>query len=214
MQKYLVKNNLSNPTIRALLTALLLITLPLNAYASLIIQEVLYDGDGSDSDDAFTELFGTPGMDLVGWQLIGINGRNGDIYRSLNLSGAVVPADGILLIATADANLLVATQRDWIANVDWQNGPDAIQLWNPLGDIIDALQYGDATLFNAGNGNPTADISAGWSLNRTANNGDNLSDFSAQQIPTPGAMANTIPEPSSVLLVGAALIVMRIRRNG
>ena len=43
-----------------------------NAAPITVINEVLYDGPGSDADDVFTELFGTPGLALDGWSLTGL----------------------------------------------------------------------------------------------------------------------------------------------
>ena len=80
--------------------------------ATPIIQEVLYDGPGSDADDAFTELYGTPGVNLDGWALVGVNGGDGTVYRTVDLTGAPFPADGILVIATSSAAGEVLLQRD------------------------------------------------------------------------------------------------------
>ena len=134
--------------------------------ATPIIQEVLYDGPGSDADDAFTELCGTPGENLDGWALVGVNGGDGGDYRTVDLSGALFPADGILVIATSSAAGEVLLQRDLVGSVDWQNGPDTVQLRDPGGTVVDALQYGDAGAFSAGEGAPTPRVAAGESLSR------------------------------------------------
>ncbi|HIG16635.1 MAG TPA: hypothetical protein EYQ31_04720, partial [Candidatus Handelsmanbacteria bacterium] len=96
--------------------------------AQVLIQEVLYDGPGSDGDDAFTELVGPAGMTMEDWSLVGINGSKGTVYRTVDLSGAVIPSDGVLVIATSSANDSLAAVRDFIGSVDWQNGPDAVRL--------------------------------------------------------------------------------------
>ena len=88
------------------------------ALSALVIQEVLYDGPGADAPSVFTELFGTPGMSLDNYTLVGINGRFGTSYRTISLTGAVIPADGVLVIATGDANASLALVRDLTANVD------------------------------------------------------------------------------------------------
>ena len=134
--------------------------------ATPIIQEVLYDGPGSDADDAFTELSGTPGENLDGWTLVDVNGGDGGDYRTVDLSGALFPADGILVIATSSAAGEVLLQRDLVGSVDWQNGPDAVQLRDPGGTVVDALQYGDAGAFSAGEGAPAPRVAAGESLSR------------------------------------------------
>ena len=163
-----------------LLLALLLLSAPA-AQAAVVIQEVLYDGPGSDADDVFIELFGSPGTLLDGWSLAGINGLNGDVYRTIDLSGTVIPVDGIFVIATDSASASLAAVRDLVANVDWQNGPDAIRLFE--GEmLIDALQYGDAGIFNAGEGDFAVDVTGATSLSRDpfgTDTNDNAIDFSA-----------------------------------
>ena len=76
---------------------LLLIAVPV--LAQVRIQEILYDGPGSDADDAFTELTGPPGWSLDGWSLVGINGTTASAYRTVPLAGTI-PADGVYVVAT------------------------------------------------------------------------------------------------------------------
>ena len=175
-----------------------------------LINEVLYDGPGSDADDVFTELFGTPGLNLNGWSLTGTNGADGSVYRTIDLTGGIFPADGIFLIATASA---LFTGVDLFANVDWQNGPDSIQLLDNTGTIVDALQYGDAGAFNAGEGSPAVDVSAGQSLSRDVfgtNTDNNLADFSVLDSPTPGTgpVVTQVPEPRTFWLMVAGLFCL------
>ena len=159
------------------------------------IQEVLYDGSGTDSEEAFTEITGPPGKALTGWSLVGVNGSDGQSYRTISLDGATIPADGVLVVAHANATGAVLTHRDTTANVDWQNGPDAVQLLHTQGgvvDTVDALQYGDAGQHNAGEGSPAPKVKAGQSLSRSADGSDtddNLTDFTAQDTPTPGTLS-------------------------
>ena len=89
--------------VRLRLFSVLLLLTPQISFSQLRIHEVLYDGPGTDADDAFTEIVGSPGFSLDGWRLVGINGGNGEIYRDLDLTGAVIPADSILVIATSNA---------------------------------------------------------------------------------------------------------------
>ena len=195
----------------------ILTTFPHAVWASpILIQEVFYDASGPDSPFAFTELVGPPGASLDGWSLAGVNGSNGTPYRTLDLTGSSIPLDGIFVIATASANIELAAQRDLIGNVDWQNGPDAVVLWNTLVEVLDALQYGDAGLGNAGEGRPALDVAAGFSLSRdpfSTDTNDNAADFHAAT-PTPGrvgAVAVTVPEPTSeaLLLLGLAAALHR-----
>lgn len=103
------------------------------ASAGPIIHEVFYDAVGSDTGQVFTEIYGEAGMSLSGWSLVGINGSSGSPYRTIDLTGAVIPADSILVIAQSSATPLLAGFRDFVANVDWQNGPDAVQFLDPWG---------------------------------------------------------------------------------
>ena len=195
--------------------------IPGQVMALPVIQEVFYDAAGGDATHVFTELYGIPDMNLDGWKLLGINGFNGSTYRTIQLAGAIIPDDGLLVIATLSAAGNVLAHRDFTANVDWQNGPDTVQLLNPLNIIIDALQYGDAGAKNAGEGTPALDVSAGRSLSRDAfgtDTNNNLADFVNLATPTPGVgpNANPVPEPTTLLLLStgiAALYLQRRRQN-
>ena len=174
---------------KALLLPIVLLT-PQLTFSQPRLQEILYDGVGTDADDAFTEIVGSPGLSLDGWRLVGVNGGNGEIYRDVDLTGAVIPADSVLVIATSGAAGAVLDERDFIANVDWQNGPDAVQLRDSTGAVTDALQYGDAGTFNSGEGMPATPASAGKSLSRdrsSTDTDDNATDFSILAPPTPGS---------------------------
>lgn len=201
------------PSRRALaLVLLLLVTAATGASAGPILQEVVYDGVGSDADDVFTEIAVEEGFSLTGWSLQGVNGNDGKAYRTISLSGMTVPADGLLVIATAGAAGDVLAARDYTANVDWQNGPDAIRLLDPAGTIMDALQYGNAGLYNAGEGLWAPDVAAGFSLSRDAfgtDTGDNAADFLRLKTPSPGVVAPpVVPEPASLALVAGGLGVL------
>ena len=190
------------------------------ASAAPIIQAVFYDAVGPDSGAAFTEIFGPAGMSLDGWSLVGINGGTGLPYRTLDLTAAVIPGDHLLVVATSSADLPLATVRDFIANSDWKNGPDAVHLVDPFMVIIDALQYGDAGVNNAGFGSPAVDAPAGSSLSRDlfgTNTGDNASDFMVG-MPSPGVGPTPIPpqpvpEASTLLLLTCGLLPLVARRR-
>jgi hypothetical protein len=182
------------------------------------LQEVFYDATGADAASVFTEIFGTPGTTFEGWRLVGIDGGSGSSYRSIDLTGAVIPADGILLIATSRAIDEVLAARDFIAEVDWQNGPDVVELRDALGAIVDALQYGEAGGLLLGEGLPAPDPPAGLALTRTgpgADSGDNAADFVASE-PTPGWIAGSasVSEPATAMIfvLGLGTLVIACRR--
>ncbi|MDX1384237.1 MAG: lamin tail domain-containing protein [Thermoanaerobaculia bacterium] len=164
------------------------VALDLVAPLTPILNEVVYDGVGSDGDEVFTEIFGPAGQSLDGWSLVGINGADGSVYRTVDLTGATIPADGLLVVAGSGALGAVAAAKDFEGSVDWQNGPDAVLLVDDEGAVADALQYGDAGAFNMGEGAPAPDVAGGSSLSRDGGHtdtDDNATDFT-EGVPTPG----------------------------
>jgi hypothetical protein len=157
----------------------------------LVINELFYDADGVDGPHVFTELWGPPSMALDGHWLVGVNGFSGQDYAPVDLSGAVIPADGLLVVATSSATGEVLAARDLVGNVDWQNGPDSVQLRGPGGVVVDAVAYGNFDAINpysAGEGDPAPDVPFDSSLSRDLNHfdrDDNAMDF-VQSVPSPG----------------------------
>jgi hypothetical protein len=191
-----------------------------HAQALTLISEVYYDSVGSDDGLSFIELWGTPGTDLTGLLLEGINGSNGAVAPSLALAGAI-PADGFFVVADglSDGTTLVAG-ADLILNFDLQNGPDSVQLLGPGTSVLDAVGYGEFAPgeFFAGEGTPTVDPAAGSSIARLFANVDtdrNAFDFGASA-PTPGTgPLSSVPEPSTagLLALGLAVLVRGGRRR-
>ncbi len=97
-----------------------------------LISEVVYDAVGSDDGLGFVEPSGTPGMDLTGLMIEGINGSNGSVTHSIPLSG-LIPANGIFVLAdTFSGGGTVVPDVDPLASFDFQlqamtAGEDAIR---------------------------------------------------------------------------------------
>lgn len=173
-------------------------------YAQTVISEVLYDAAGADNGNVFVELIGAPGTSLDGVFLEGINGGDGSVYRSVALAG-VIPADGIFLVADDSGDGTTAVSNvDFIAEVDWQNGPDSVVLRDGSG-VLDALGYGDfSSAVFSGEGSPAPDVPGGSSLARIApllDTNNNQADFFELLDPTPGSLPlESVPLPPAVML--------------
>ncbi len=185
------------------------------AVRSPVISEVLYDAVGSDGGATFVELFGAPGFALSGLFLVGVNGNNGQDYKSAALSG-VIPPDGVFVVGDDDGSGTSAVPNvDLVADIDLQNGPDSLQLRSGS-SVLDALGYGDfsAAMF-AGEGAPAPDAPGGSSLARIAglrDTNDNLSDFQLRSVPTPGTVpVSSVPLPGAAWLFGTGLAVLSTR---
>jgi len=152
--------------------------------APTIINEVLYDGTGTDTG-MFTELKGNPGQSLDGFTLVGVNGNDGLDYVTIDLTGFSIPADGYFVVAQ-DATVATA---DLIAPAaDFQNGPDEVEL-RLDGLTVDSVCYGTAA-FLLCEGTAALDVAAGASLARCpdgTDTDDNAADFAGDPTPTPGA---------------------------
>jgi hypothetical protein len=195
------------------------------ARAALLISEALYDATGSDNGAGFVELSGAPGTPLDGVRLEGVNGANGRVYISVPLSGAI-PASGVFVVADdAGDGTSTVPGADLIANFDFQNGPDSIVLRDGVGEVLDALGYGEfpAGTFFAGEGRPAPDPAAGASLARgpgLVDRNDNLLDFQVLEVPTPGVVAGLgtapVPLPASAMLLlsGVLALIPVARRRG
>lgn len=170
---------------------------PRPAPTGLLIAELRVDTTGSPDDDAFVELAGPPGTVLDGLTLVGVNGNGGADYATIALSGSI-GASGRFVIATPSAAPgLLAVANMTSAAVDFQNGPDSLQLrWGTT--VLDAVGYGifGATDVFAGEGSPVATAPTNSSLARNAGLTDtnvNAVDFRVLGTPTPGASDQALP---------------------
>ena len=153
----------------------------------LIINEVSIGAQENRDSVCFTELYGTPGLSLEGFSLVGVSGTGAGEYSVIGLSGVVGPS-GYFVIAS-DASV---TQAD-LVNVDicWQVGPDSIELSDSSG-VWDALGYGPfgSLVYFAGEGSPSQSLPAAGALGRcpdAVDSDNNSVDFLALSDPTPGA---------------------------
>ncbi len=183
---------------------------PTGAVASPVISELFYDAIGSDDGQSFVEIYGEPGTPLDGWVLEGINGSNGAAGPTLTLSGAI-PSDGFFVVADRRSDGTTdVLEADWLANFDFQNGPDSVVLSDGF-EVVDALAYGDFAPdeWPAGEGESAPDAPPGSSLSRVfadVDLDDNALDFEVIDAPTPGSgPVQSVPEPGASALLGTAL---------
>jgi hypothetical protein len=204
MEEIMFFTRKSNRRITQLVLAFIGVSSLAGAQAQTVISEVLYDAAGTDNGNVFVELYGAPGTLLDGLLLEGVNGADGNVYRSVLLAGTI-PSDGVFVIGddSGDGTSLVSGV-DLIREVDLQNGPDSVVLRNG-GLILDALGYGDSGggVF-AGEGSAAPDVPSGSSLarfNPEVDTHNNLLDFTALELPTPGSVpVSAVPLPPAVLL--------------
>ena len=158
--------------------------------AQVVINEVLYDGPGSDMG-MFTELKGEPGLSLDGYSLVGVNGSGGVVYRTIDLTGNVIPADGYFVVAQDGT---VANGDFVTGDADWQNGADQVQLLSGS-TILDSVCYGSDPDLVCEGGTNAPDVTGGTSLARCpdgSDTDDNMADFLADETPTPGEMNDVV----------------------
>jgi hypothetical protein len=166
---------------------------------SLVINEVLYDGKVSETDgEAFIELFGTPGADISAYTVLLINGADGEATESIALpEDSFLDGDGFFVMAdlrTNSQDKTLVAHFDFLDQFDPQNGPDAVQLFNRSGQLLDAVCYGQGSVDHTPEGlplcegNPTPDVVAGHSLSRRnePDTQDNYLDFFENTSPSPG----------------------------
>jgi len=97
---------------------------------SVFINEIHYDNDGTDSDEAI-EIAGPAGTDLAGWKLLLYNGNGGVVYTTTELSGLIPDQqDGY-------STLFFSYPANGIQN----GAPDGMALVDPTETVIQFLSY-------------------------------------------------------------------------
>ena len=211
----------SNPTRRAAARVLVccgVLAAAPAAHALPLISELFYDAEGTDDGKSFVELCGTPGASLDGLRLEVVNGADGAVVATLDLSGAF-PASGLFVVADhTAAGVSSVAGADLLLDFDIQNGPDSLVL-RSVAALLDAVGFGvfGPTEVFAGEGSPAIDVPAGASLSRRFANvdiGDNGADFVQLSVPTPGsASLAALPEPGTASLCALGLVALATRRR-
>jgi predicted extracellular nuclease len=164
----------------------------------LVINEIDYDQPSTDTAE-FIEIRnnGSAPMDLAGWTLELVNGSNGSIYNTIDLSGSMI-AGGDYLVVCANAATVANCDIDDSPDSNFiQNGaPDAVALLLD-GVVIDAVSYeGDVPGYTEGSGSGLVDASSGdGSISRCPDGIDtnqNNADLAFTTTSTPG-VANVCP---------------------
>lgn len=194
-----------------------------SATQAIVINEIDYDQPGSDIAE-FIELYNNSSANLMldGYSIDLINGGDGSIYRSIDLSGFSLAA-GSYFVVCDDPSLVANCDYAFTGSSGWfQNGaPDGVALLSD-GSIVDSLTYeGDLLLYSEGQGTDLADSnSVITSLSRIPDGFDsnnNLADFQLGCI-TPGSVnslgsgdcsvpgVSTVPVPAAVWLFTSGLV--------
>jgi predicted extracellular nuclease len=199
--------------------------------AAVVINEIDYDQPGADTAE-FIELYNnsSSSTSLDTYSINLINGSDGSVYRSIDLSGFSLDANSYFVVCdsasqVANCNDAFTSSSGWIQN----GAPDAIALLNN-GNIVDSLSYeGDVPSATEGTASTLADSgTVTASLSRLPNGIDtnnNQADFQLGCI-TPGTAnitgsgdcssvaVSTVPIPAAGWLFGSGLIgLIGIRRK-
>ncbi len=174
----------------------------------VVINEILYDPEGSDTGLEFVELVncGREGVPLGGWTLETGNGANPDDWTVEWIGGDFdyIEVGGILLIGES----AVVPEPDFVTALDLQNGPDGLRLTDGE-NVVDVVGWGEPLFHEYYEGSPAEDVPSGSSLARSPDcydHDDNAFDFRPEPSPTPGA-GNSPEVDLSVEVVHAGAVV-------
>lgn len=167
-----------------------------------VINEVLPDPTGADSDREFVELAVVPGADLVGLRLRVLAADGSLTGADLTLAaGTRAPLDGFLVIGDGSGSSTQVAEADLETALGLPDTDGAAQLVTSAPALIDAVGYGtltattDADLSLAIVETATTASAEGSSMARdtaSTDTDDNSADFHLDPTPTPGAANDAV----------------------
>ena len=193
------------------------------SHAAIVINEIDYDQPGTDIAE-FIELFnsGTSAVPLDNYSIDLINGSTSLSYRTIDLSGFSISANGFFVMC-GDASLVANCDYSFTTTSGWfQNGaPDAVGLYENT-NLLDSLSYEGILLpFTEGEAITISDnnsdiVSIGRSVDGMDIN-NNMLDFELGCITPCSAniagsgdcsttSVNPVPVPAAAWLFGSGII--------
>ena len=149
-----------NDTILVFSVLSFLIGNPVWALMPVFINEIHYDNQGADADEAI-EIFGPAGTLLSGWTIILYNGNNGSSYATKTLTETIV-----------DQGKGFGTVK--VTHTGIQNGHDGIALVNDAATLVQFISYEGSFTASNGPANGKISIDIGVSENTTTPVGHSL----------------------------------------
>ena len=170
------------------LTLLLSVVLPVSALAQVVINEVLYDPDGSDAGFEFVEVAncGREAVLLSGWVLETGNGASPDDWTVEWIGGDFDRLEPGEILPIGESG--VEPTPAYVTPLDLQNGPDGVRITDGQ-DVVDVVGWGEPLFLEYYEGRPAVDAPSGSSLARSPDcfdHDDNALDFVPCSTPTPG----------------------------
>jgi len=205
------------------LVSLLVLVLAVNAMATTIqITEWMYKGTNGEFVE-FTN-FGSSSIDMTGWSYSDTDKQAGDV--DLSIFGTIAPGESVILTDAAAETFrtvwgLSASVKILGSNSNSNlSSSDQIHIYDAFGNEVDCLVYSDSGNPKT-NGKsctiPEADLSlttasSSWTL---ASVGDSYGSWASTggDIGNPGYNNYTIPEPATIFILGAAAMILRLRKR-